>query len=57
MTSSTTWRARLGDAPGRRESFQHLQAQAGSGPVTVKSGKQRVVHFRFACDKRSRKIA
>ena len=44
-------RARLGDAPGRWETFQHLQAQAGSVPVTVKSGKQHVVHFRFACDR------
>jgi len=39
VTAPTLW-ARLGDAPGRWESFQHLQAQAGTVPVTVKSGKQ-----------------
>src|SRR5262249_35123447 len=33
----TLW-ARLGDAPGRWESFRHLQAQAGMVPVTVRSG-------------------
>lgn len=46
----TLW-ARLGDAPGRWESFRHLQAQAGVVPVTARSGKQQVVLFRFACDK------
>ena len=55
VTAPTLW-ARLGDAPGRWESFQHLQAQAGSVPVTVKSGKQKVVHFRFACDKALRYV-
>ena len=55
ITAPTLW-ARLGDAPGRWESFQHLQAQAGSVPVTVKSGKQHVVHFRFACDKMLRYV-
>ena len=55
ITAPTLW-ARLGDAPGRWESFQHLQAQAGSVPVTVKSGKQHVVHFRFACDKALRYV-
>jgi hypothetical protein len=50
ITAPTLW-AHLGDAPGRWESFQHLQAQAGTVPVTVRSGKQRVVQFRFACDK------
>jgi len=43
ITAPTLW-ARRGDAPGRWESFQHLQAQAGSVPVTVKSGKQQIVH-------------
>ena len=47
ITAPTLW-ARLGDAPGRWESFRHLQAQAGAVPVTKRSGKQRVVHFRFA---------
>ena len=49
ITAPTLW-ARLGDAPERWESFQHLQAHAGAVPVTKRSGKQRVVHFRFACD-------
>jgi transposase len=42
--------AELGDAPGRWESFQHLQAEAGAVPATVRSGKQHVVQFRFACN-------
>lgn len=46
----TLW-ARLGDAPGRWSSFRHLQAQAGSVPVTARSGQQRRIHFRYACDK------
>jgi transposase len=51
ITAPTLW-ARLGDAAGRWESFRHLQAHAGVVPVTLKSGKQqRVVQFRFACDK------
>jgi len=48
-TVPTLW-AELGDAPGRWQSFQHLQAHAGAVPVTVRSGKQQVVHFRFACN-------
>ena len=55
ITAPTLW-ARLGDAPGRWESFRHLQAQAGTVPVTKRSGKQRVVHFRFACDKALRHV-
>lgn len=51
----TLW-ARLGDAPGRWQSFRHLQAQAGSVPVTERSGKQRAVHFRYACDKTLRYV-
>jgi hypothetical protein len=51
----TLW-ARLGDAPGRWQSFRHLQAQAGSVPVTERSGKQRSVHFRYACDKTLRYV-
>jgi hypothetical protein len=49
-TTVPTLYARLGDAPGRWESFRHLQAQAGSVPVTERSGKQQLVKFRFACD-------
>jgi transposase len=50
ITGPTLW-ARLGDAPARWASFRHLQAQAGTVPVTKRSGKQQVVIFRFACDK------
>ena len=46
--------AEIGDAPGRWQSFRHLQAQAGSVPLTKKSGKVRVVHFHFSCNKRLR---
>ena len=53
VTVPSLW-AELGDAPGRRESFQHLQGQAGAVPVTKRSGKSSVVHFRFACNKRLR---
>lgn len=49
----TLW-AELGDAQKRWESFRHLQAQAGSVPVTRASGKSRMVQFRFACNKRMR---
>jgi len=56
ITAPTLW-ARLGDAPGRWESFRHLQAHAGTVPVTKRSGKQQhVVHFRFACDKALRYV-
>jgi transposase len=46
--------AELGDAAGRWESSRHLQAEAGAVPVTKASGKSRVVHFRFACNKHLR---
>jgi len=46
--------AEIGDVPSRWESFQHLQAQAGSVPVTERSGKCQLVQFRFACNKRLR---
>lgn len=49
----TLW-AQLGDAEGRWESFGHLQAHAGTVPVTKKSGKSEVVHFRYACNKEMR---
>ena len=56
ITAPTLW-ARLGDAPGRWESFRHLQGQAGAVPVTKRSGKQqRVVQFRHACDKALRYV-
>jgi transposase len=46
--------AELGDAQGRWVSSGHLQAEAGAVPVTKASGKSRVVHFRFACNKHLR---
>jgi len=49
--------AELGDAPGRWESFRHLQAEAGVVPVTKASGKSRVVQFRFSCNKQLRHAA
>ncbi len=55
IMAPTLW-ARLGDAPGRWESFRHLQAHAGTVPVTKRSGKQHVVQFRFACDKSLRYV-
>jgi Transposase/Transposase IS116/IS110/IS902 family len=55
ITAPTLW-ARLGDAPGRWESFRHLQAQAGTVPVTKRSGKQQRVQFRLACDKALRYV-
>ena len=36
--------------------FQHLQAQAGTVPVTQRSGKQLFVTFRYACDKQLRAV-
>lgn len=52
-TLASVW-SEIGDAPGRWQSFRHLQAQAGSVPLTKESGKVRVVHFRFSCNKRLR---
>lgn len=46
--------AEWGDAPERWESFRHLQAQAGTVPVTQRSGKYKLTQFRFACNKRLR---
>ncbi len=54
VTVPSLW-AELGDAPGRWESFQHLQGHAGAVPVTKRSGKSSVVHFRFACNKSLRR--
>lgn len=52
-TIAKLW-AELGDADGRWQSFRHLQAEAGTVPVTQASGKSRVVFFRFACGKHLR---
>jgi len=46
--------AHVGDAEGRWESFGQLQAQAGTVPVTKKSGRSQVVCFRYACNQRLR---
>ena len=53
-TTVPTLCAELGDAPGRWESWQHLQAHGGAVPVTVRSGKHHVVGFRYACNKHLR---
>jgi transposase len=52
-TVPTIW-AELGDAKNRWKSFRHLQAEAGTVPVTQSSGKSRIVQFRYACKKRLR---
>ena len=49
----TLW-AHLGDAKGRWKSFRHLQAHAGTTPITDQSGKHKAVLYRFACNKRMR---
>ena len=53
-TTVPTLCAELGDAAGRWESFRHLQAHAGSVPVTDRSGKYVAVFFRFACNRHLR---
>jgi transposase len=49
MMVPTIW-AELGDASDRWQSVHHLQAHAGMVPATERSGKQRLVRFRFACN-------
>jgi transposase len=53
-TTVPTLCAELGDAAGRWESFRHLQAHAGSVPVTDRSGKSATVFFRSACNRHLR---
>lgn len=53
VTLPSLW-AEIGDAPERWQSAEHLQAVGGTAPVTQQSGKMRVVHFRFACNKHLR---
>jgi len=48
-TVATLW-AQMGDAPGRWASWHHLQAHAGTVPITRTSGQQHSVRFRRACD-------
>jgi transposase len=49
VTLPSLW-AELGDAPARWPSFRHLQAYAGTVPVTERSGKHCAIKFRFACN-------
>lgn len=56
-TTLPTLYAELGDAAGRWESFRHLQAHAGSVPVTDRSGKYAAVFFRFACNQHLRQAS
>jgi transposase len=44
----------LGDVRGRFPDNDCLAALAGAAPVTITSGKRRVVKFRWACDKKLR---
>lgn len=46
--------AELGDAPGRWQSFRHLQGCSGTVPVTESSGTLRIVKFRRACNQHLR---
>ncbi|HJR51930.1 MAG TPA: IS110 family transposase [Gemmatimonadales bacterium] len=56
-TTVATLYAELGDAPGRWQTFRHLQGHAGTVPVTDRSGKQLLVKFRFACNTHLRQAA
>jgi transposase len=58
VTVPSLW-AELGDGKRRWESFRHLQATAGSVPITDNTGKtkQHAAFFRFACNKRLRYYA
>jgi transposase len=44
----------LGDVRARFPDEESLAALAGAAPVTITSGKRRVVKFRWACDKKLR---
>src|SRR5215211_8592800 len=46
--------AELGDVGARFPTEEALAAQGGAAPVTITSGKRRVVKFRWACDKKLR---
>ncbi len=46
--------AELGDVRARFPDEEALAALAGAAPVTITSGKRRVVKFRWACDKKLR---
>src|SRR4030095_11300965 len=46
--------AELGDVRPRSPDHDCLAALGGAAPVTITSGKRRVVKFRWACDKKLR---
>jgi transposase len=48
--------AKFGDDPQRFTHPSAVQALAGTSPVTRRSGKQKTVRFRYACDKEWRYI-
>ena len=48
--------AKFGDDQQRFPSPASLQALAGTCPVTDKSGKRKVIRFRWACDREFRQI-
>ena len=49
--------AKFGDDRQRFPRPGCVQALAGTCPVTVSSGKRKVIHFRYACDREFRDIA
>lgn len=48
--------AKFGDHRDRFPTPARVQATAGTCPVTQQSGRRRVVHFRYSCDKEFRRI-
>ena len=49
--------SKFGDDPNRFPSAGHVQALAGTSPVTISSGKRHRVQFRHSCDHEFRHIA
>jgi transposase len=46
--------AEIGDCRARYPTHESLSGDAGQSPVAVESGKHKVAHFRWACNKRLR---
>jgi hypothetical protein len=46
--------AEIGDCRARYPTRESLSGDAGQSPVAVESGKHKVAHFRWACNKRLR---
>jgi hypothetical protein len=46
--------AEIGDCRARYPTHESLAGDAGQSPVAVESGKHKVAHFRWACNKRLR---